>query len=145
MNISQRKLRQSQKWSTLPLNTVCSFKKTPTICIYEEDFLEEVTWFRLKIPPYRTNIGENTVKVQGVKLFNKYVNQIDLNLNTKTFKKRIKNIILPYPTEWNFQISVFFPTVCVHSKSLFKNLLYSNSKLFFTNLIYSILFYLMQF
>ena len=83
----------------MPLNTVCSFKKTPTICIYEEDFLEEVTRFRLKIPPYRTNIGENTVKVQGVKLFNKYVNQIDLNLNTKTFKKRIKNIILPYPTE----------------------------------------------
>ena len=83
----------------MPLNPVCSFKKTSTICIYEEDLLEEVTRFRLKIPPYRTNIGENTVKVQGVKLFNKYVNQIDLNLNTKTFKKRIKNIILPYPTE----------------------------------------------
>ena len=34
VNISQRKLRQSQKWSTLPLNTVCSFKKISTICIY---------------------------------------------------------------------------------------------------------------
>ena len=80
-------------------NLPCVFEGYYEHRLTEEDFLEEVTRFRLKIPHYRTNIGENTVKVQGVKLFNKYVNQVDLNLNTKTFKKRIKNIILPYPTE----------------------------------------------
>ena len=55
-------------------NLPCVFEGYYEHRLTEEDFLEEVTRFRLKIPPYRTNIGENTVKVQGVKLFNKYVN-----------------------------------------------------------------------
>ena len=53
------------------------------------------------MPIHNKKIGENTVKVQGVKLFNTYVNKIDfdLSISTKTFKNRIKKIFLPYTIE----------------------------------------------
>ena len=56
---------------------------------------------RIQMPIHNKKIGENTVKVQGVKLFNTYVNKIDfdLSISTKTFKNRIKKIFLPYTIE----------------------------------------------
>ena len=52
---------------------------------------------RIQIPIHNKKIGENTVKVQGAKLFNTYVKHIDfdLSISTKTFKNRIKKIFLP--------------------------------------------------
>ena len=41
--------------------------------------------------------GENTVKVQGPKLYNKDASDIDLNLSLKTFRYKIKTKILNYP------------------------------------------------
>ena len=86
---------------------VFDFLKGNLPCVFEnyfqhrlttENLQTEASRFRLKIPCYRTTIGEKTVKVQGAKLFNTYVNKIDLSIKTKTFKKRIKKSILPYPT-----------------------------------------------
>ena len=56
---------------------------------------------RIQMPIHNKKIGENTVKVQGVKLFNTYVKNIDfdLSISTKTFKNRIKKIFLPYTIE----------------------------------------------
>ena len=52
---------------------------------------------RLVIPSHRTEIGVNTVKVQGPKLYNNITNQIKINVSSKVFKRNVKRIFLPYP------------------------------------------------
>ena len=52
---------------------------------------------RFKYAIYKKNIGENTVKVQGPKLYNTEASDIDLNLSLKTFGYKIKTKILNYP------------------------------------------------
>ena len=52
---------------------------------------------RFKYAIYKKNIGENTVKVQGPKLYNTEASDIDLNLSLKTFRYKIKTKILNYP------------------------------------------------
>ena len=49
---------------------------------------------RMLIPSHTTVIGEQTVKVQGSKLFNTFIDQVDLNVNTKTFKTKIKKLFV---------------------------------------------------
>ena len=84
------------------------FLKGNLPCVFEgyyqhrfplENLQTERSRFRLIIPSYRSNQGENTVKVQGAKMFNAYTSKIDLNVRTKTFKNTIKKKFLPYPTE----------------------------------------------
>ena len=52
---------------------------------------------RFKYSIHKKNIGENTVKVQGPKLYNVEASDIDLNISLKTFRYKIKTKILNYP------------------------------------------------
>ena len=51
---------------------------------------------RFLIPPHRTEIGANTMKVKGPKLYNNIINKIKINTSTKVFRKNVKNTFLPY-------------------------------------------------
>merc|ERR1739842_104788 len=58
-----------------------------------EDIQSGESRLRMKVPKCNTEFGKNTVKFQGSELFNTYSDQFDLNVNTKTFKNKIKILL----------------------------------------------------
>ena len=59
-----------------------------------EDIKSGVNRLRISVPKVDTDFGKCTVKFIGSTLFNKYKNQFDLNLNTKSFKNKIKKLLI---------------------------------------------------
>ena len=59
-----------------------------------EDIKSGVNRLRILVPKVDTDFGKYTVKFIGSTLFNKYKNQFDLNLNTKSFKNKIKKLFI---------------------------------------------------
>ena len=61
------------------------------------DILSGLKPLRFIIPIHKTNIGANTVRVKGSKMFNEEASGIKLNYSIKTFRYKIKNKIFRYP------------------------------------------------
>ena len=58
-----------------------------------EDIKSGVNRLRVLVPKVDTDFGKYTVKFVGSTLFNKYRNQFDLDISTKSFKGKIKKLL----------------------------------------------------
>ena len=58
-----------------------------------EDIQSGVRRLRIIVPKVDTDFGKRTVKFAGSTLFNNYADQFDLNMNTKSFKTKIKKLL----------------------------------------------------
>ena len=58
-----------------------------------EDIQSGVRRLRILVPKVDTDFGKRTVKFAGSTLFNNYADQFDLNMNTKSFKTKIKKLL----------------------------------------------------
>ena len=58
-----------------------------------EDIQSGVRRLRILVPKVDTDFGKRTVKFTGSTLFNNYADQFDLNMNTKSFKTKIKKLL----------------------------------------------------
>ena len=52
----------------------------------------------LKIPPFKTELGKKTVKIHGCTAWNELSNETKSIVNPRSFRKAIKEDILPYST-----------------------------------------------
>ena len=59
-----------------------------------EDIQSGVSRLRVTVPKVHTEFGKNTIRFVGSTLFNKYADQFDLNINTKSFKTKIKKLLV---------------------------------------------------
>ena len=59
-----------------------------------EDILSGVSRLRITVPKVHTEFGKNTIKFIGSTLFNKYADQFDLNITIKSFKTKIKKLLV---------------------------------------------------
>ena len=58
-----------------------------------EDIESGMSRLKILVPKVDTDFGKNTVKFIGSTLFNRYAEQFDLNINTKSFKTKIKKLL----------------------------------------------------
>ena len=59
-----------------------------------EDILSGVSRLRIAVPKVHTELGKNTIKFIGSTLFNKYADQFDLDITIKSFKTKIKKLLV---------------------------------------------------